>query len=404
MRRTRPRRLLLPTALVLALTACAGEGSTDDDPVATPTPTPTEAESLVLTDVSAEVVTEDLAVPREVVEAGSDTLLISDQTGRVVVVRDGTVRAEPFLDVSDEVLQPSSEELELGLAGFALSPDFAETGRFFTYTTAAPPKDADEDVTRVDTLTRWEADPDTLRADPDSAVELFAHPRTIKDHVGGEIVFDAEGVLYTSFGAETFGAPAQEPDAIDGSVVRVDPDRPGSDEIFPYGYRNPWRLYHDADLGLLVGEAMWRDKFQQVTVAEEGGNFGYPEVSRHTKQCWDGDDLNESCRHTAQGEEIVPPVLEYPPDIGSIISGVVRVHDGTISDLAGAVLISDWEGTLIAAIPDTAPWRFREVTVDALEPPEYAKLWDLDHADGAIYLMYAQQSMQEGTVVRLTGS
>ncbi|MGO1972439.1 MAG: PQQ-dependent sugar dehydrogenase [Propionibacteriaceae bacterium] len=173
--------------------------------------------------------------------------------------------------------------------------------------------------------------------------------------------------------------------------------------MFSYGYRNPWRLYHDPELGLLVGEAMWKDKFQQVTVAEEGGNFGYPEVSRETKKCWEGDQLSEYCQQTPAGDPIVPPVLEYSPNIGSIISGVVPVHGGSIPELDGSVLVSDWDGALIAATPGEAPWPHREVEIDSFEPPLYDTLWDLDHADGAIYLMYAEPDMQGGSIHRLTG-
>lgn len=369
----------------------------------------------------------DLAVtaPREVVTLEDGTLLISDQIGVVHVVGpDGTARAEPLLDVSGSITTPDRGALESGLAGFALAPDFAETGHVYTTTTHSP-SDIEEDLPQgtrsVNILSRWTVDTKTLVADQSSEERLLVLPSIDADHVGGEIVFDDDGLLYTALGAPSRHETAQDPQSYPGSVLRIDPtpaegeisaDRPygipednpfadgqeGLPEVYSYGYRNPWRLSWDAEHGLLVGEAMSRDKDQQVGQPEPGDNAGYPEVSG---SCWEDGEVAQACRETEGGSPIAPPVLEYGPEVGEILSGVVVPPAG---DLAGQVIVADWLGRVLVATPGEAPWDFETLTEGSELVGRGGYLWDLDaEADGALYALVAGRSMapESGAVFRL---
>src|SRR5919198_5419005 len=71
--------------------------------------------------------------PLAVVQDPTDraTQLVVEQTGRIRVVRDGTVLAADFLDLSAEIVAGG----EQGLLGLAFAPNYATSRRFFVFFT-----------------------------------------------------------------------------------------------------------------------------------------------------------------------------------------------------------------------------------------------------------------------------
>lgn len=378
----------------------------------------TQSQTAPVTEPTFTAVDVSVTAPREVVTLGDGTLLISDQEGLVhVVAADGTARDEPLLDVRESITRPSRRALEAGLAGFALAPDFTETGHVYT-TTTHDPEDVDGALPRgtksVNILSRWTVDPTTLVADPGSEEQLMQLPSRDADHVGGEIVFDDDGLLYTALGAPSNDEAAQDPHDYQGTILRIDPtpaegdaqeDRPygipaenpfadgegGLPEVYSYGYRNPWRLSWDAEHGLLVGEAMFRHKHQQIGQPAPGDNAGHPDVSG---ACWAEDDqLADTCQESEAGTPITAPVLEYGPEVGEILSGVTA---GT-GDLDGQLIVTDWQGPILLADPGQAPWDYEVLTrgKDLVGYGSY--LWDVDaEPDGSLYVLTADRGMREG--------
>ena len=63
---------------------------------------------------------------------GSGRMLIVQQDGLVkLMLPDGSVQPEPFLDLRNRMLPIANDFEERGLLGFALHPQFAKNGRFF---------------------------------------------------------------------------------------------------------------------------------------------------------------------------------------------------------------------------------------------------------------------------------
>lgn len=422
----RVRAAALASVVVLSLSACAG-GGVGEESATTPAASASgpgvshsaAAEPIDLSGWQQTVVDDSVAVPRAVVPAGEDRSLVVGQEGLVVVVEGGERRTEPFLDIAADIATPGSGTLELGLAGFALAPDFATSGAFYTFTTMPPRRRDPAGTRRVDTLSRWRADPSKLVADPASREALITLPRPADDHVAGEIAFDESGLLYTAFGAESFSAAAQDPDDLAGKVIRIDPGVEGTDErrygipednpyaagggrpeIFSSGYRNPWRLAWTKELGLLVGSALFTDKPQQVNAPGPGDNAGYPEVRT---ACWVRGEIAAACRRTAAGVPIAPPVLEYAPTVGTILSGVAPIAGGADDNpLRGLVVISDWAGSVLAARPGKPPWPARDVLLPKDVHNLSQHLWDLAPGpDGSLYVLVTAKSMVSGKVVLL---
>lgn len=164
------------------------------------------------------------------------------------------------------------------------------------------------------------------------------------------------------------------------------------------GYRNPWRLDWDPQQGLVVAEAMWTNKYQQLSVPEPGDNAGFPLVGRVIDNCWDEHGaLDPSCE-SVEGTSIAPPVLEYGPDVGSIMSGVVVLEGTTVEGLEG-VLVSDWQGSLLLAQPGEAPWSWSELP--DVEEIGHRLVWDMQQAGESVYVMVTSERMTAGVLYQL---
>ncbi len=62
---------------------------------------------------------------------GDDRLFINEQFGRIRIVQNGELLAEPFLDVRDKIPALWSDFDERGLLGLAFHPNFKQNGKFY---------------------------------------------------------------------------------------------------------------------------------------------------------------------------------------------------------------------------------------------------------------------------------
>ena len=88
------------------------------------------------TGIDLQLVVDGLKEPVFVTDAGdhSGRLFVVEQAGRILIVKDGALLEQPFLDLGDQVRSGG----ERGLLGLAFHPDFAGNGRFFVDYTRAP--------------------------------------------------------------------------------------------------------------------------------------------------------------------------------------------------------------------------------------------------------------------------
>jgi glucose/arabinose dehydrogenase len=145
----------------------------------------------------------------------AERLFIVEKAG-VVKVRIGA-QVTDFLDIREQV----SEVGEQGLLAFAVSPDYATSGRVFAYYT-----DNNGDL-QLDEYTRSADGPD--RSDPSTRRPLLTiSHRAATNHNGGQLLFGPDGHLYLSTGdGGTQGDPegdGQSLASLLGKVLRIDVD------------------------------------------------------------------------------------------------------------------------------------------------------------------------------------
>ena len=218
---------------------------------------------------------------------GTGRMFILEQPGRILVVPRGSTAAGVFLDITDRV-QTSTER---GLLGLAFHPNFAENRRFFIYYTRKP------DGTVV--LAEYHASASNPNASDRQEIVVLTIPHPDPEHNGGMLAFGHDGYLYISVGD---GGPGNDPsnraqdlNSLLGKMLRIDIDQPagssvpysspvtnpfygqlaGRDEIYAYGFRNPWRFSFDPATGEIYLGDVGQDAVEEIDVVEAGGNYGW---------------------------------------------------------------------------------------------------------------------------------
>ncbi len=274
-----------------------------------------------------------ILVPTYLTAPPGDTnrLFIVSQYGRVRIVRNDSLLATPFLDITGNVYCCG----EYGMLSLAFHPDYAQNGFFYVAYT----NDSNNLVIERYTVS---ANPDI--ANPDTAFKILeiVHPAE-RNHYGGQLQFGADGYLYISTGdGADPGDPynnSQNTGSLLGKILRIDVDHgtpysvppsnpfvgPGNplDEIWSLGLRNPWRFSFDAltdDLWIGdVGQQRWEEVNVEPAASPGGRNYGW--------DCYEGTHGygGNATQPYCQGKTFTWPVHEYPhsPTACAVTGGYV---------------------------------------------------------------------------------
>jgi glucose/sorbosone dehydrogenase len=217
-------------------------------------------------------------------------LFVVEQPGRVEVLRGGHRLRRPFLDIRGLVDYDGGER---GLLSVAFPPDYPRSRRFYAYYT-----DHAGDI-RVDEFRRKSA----TRAARGSRRTVIRIPHPINaNHNGGQLQFLGNLLYFATGDGGSAGDPpnnAQDKSSLLGKLLRIDPrprgghpytvppdnpfvDRPGRDEIYSYGLRNPFRFSFDtvtAKRPRIAIADVGQNRFEELDYTTLGGargaNFGW---------------------------------------------------------------------------------------------------------------------------------
>ena len=257
-------RTIVFSACLFAL--AAGAARAQSGPLKDPIPAPIPLSPIA---VRLQPVATGLNAPifLQISGEGDRRKFVVDQTGRVLILKDGSIQPIPFLDISGVVAQltpafPSAPKGlnpgydERGLLGLAFHPGFweEESAGFQTlYTMHNVPVGRKADFPEPpfpnasvvpncqEVIAEWKVsrrNPDLV--DPSSYREILRFDRPEFNHNGGTIAFGPDGKLYASIGdggaANDVGpghnpqtGNAQDLTTILGKVIRIDPLRPAHD-------------------------------------------------------------------------------------------------------------------------------------------------------------------------------
>ncbi|MEE8332137.1 MAG: PQQ-dependent sugar dehydrogenase [Acidimicrobiia bacterium] len=348
-----------PAATTLAPQTTPAEVPTATPPTTTSTTT-TTLPSSPLQGLTFEVVATGFVRPNYALPLpGTDALLVMAADGTVWRVLDGAVDPEPYLDLSDTVLDTGIEQ---GLLGMAFHPQ--DPSRLFVYFT-----DSDEDANLV------ELQAATAGADATTAQTILTVEQPANRHQAGMLTFGPDGYLYLSIGdGGDGGTQGQNPDSVLGTILRIDidggapyaipPDNPfvdggGAPEVLVYGLRNPWRISIDLVTELLFIGDVGQDSWEEINVAPldlHPYNFGWPLTEG--AHCF----LERGC----DPADFDGPTLEFNHDDGCSVTGGFVYRGKAIPEIAGHYFFSDWCGRWVRS--------FVYADGDAIEQQEWAGL------------------------------
>lgn len=210
-------------------------------------------------------------------------MLVTEKSGKLLVVTQGGEISEPVADVPDVDYRGQG-----GLGDVVLHPDFASNQLvYLSYV------ESGEDDTRGAAVARGmlEIDENGNGQFRNSKVIWRQSPKvTGAGHYGHRIAFDAKGYLFISSGERQKFDPAQDMSGNLGKIVRLHDDGmvPADNpffsqggvtaEVWSSGHRNPLGLAFDQSGQLWVTE-MGPLHGDELNLVKRAGNYGYPIVS-----------------------------------------------------------------------------------------------------------------------------
>jgi glucose/arabinose dehydrogenase len=345
--------------------------------------------------IKLELVADGLTAPNwgTAVPGDENRLFVTDQNGTLWAIDLATGNKTVFLDVSGQLVAlgiggPGTFD-ERGLLGVAFHPEYVGNGRLFTYTSEPVDGPADfstmplgEVANHQSVITEWmvpdPTDPTSV-VDPTSRRVLLRIDQPQFNHDGGALGFGGDGMLHISLGdgggrddegvGHAAGGNGQDPSNVLGAILRIDVDGSDSangqygiptdnpfvgqlgfaDEIFAYGFRNPFRFSFDKEKGDLYVGDVGQDDIEEVDVVVAGGNYGW--ADKEGSFCFDPNGPEPGFAHRCEIEpaDLIDPIAEYNTaddlvqntDGRAVIGGFV--YRGTeIPQLVGRYVFGDF--------------------------------------------------------------
>ena len=358
-------------------------------------------------EIGLETVADGFTTPLWAINAPKDNhrVFVVDQVGKVwaIKIQPGKSKKVPnrllFLDVGADGLDmlvplgafgPGSFD-ERGLLGLAFHPDYRKNGLIYTYT--SEPADGSVDFSTLpagepanhETVIREWHVPNPKRpnsvVDPNSSRVLLTIDQPQFNHNAGAISFGEDELLYIAVGdggnaddqgvGHAEGGNGQDLSANNllGKILRIDPmgsdsangaygipgDNPfvgdsAPDEIYAYGFRNPFRISFDQKTGELFAADVGQNDIEEVNIVHAGGNYGWP-VKEGTFLF----DMNGADRGFTTVDSpgvpvgMIDPIAQYDHDEGISVAGGFVYRGRQVNELRGSYVFGDFSQTFVPA-------------------------------------------------------
>lgn len=325
---------------------CAGPGggmSLPPDPGGSATPAPNAYSSQAILSSAYLGSANGSVIEFAMVPGQPDQAIVALQNGLIYRVSTSGSFAPALWGNVSSLLTSGGEQ---GLLSVAFSPDFEQDCRVYIYYTPGCGMPCEPTV-----LSRFSATPTDL--DEGSEEVLLQIEEFANNHNGGHIAFDNAGYLYLSLGDGGGGGdPNEKGQALNtllGKVIRIDvsgpsgyaipPGNPFNDgggpvreEIFAYGFRNPWRMAIDP-----VGNEPWlgdvgQANWEEVDRVVSGGNYGW--------DCYEGNAVYEPAGCPPSGFQF--PRAVYDHTLGQAVTGGVIYRGDSVPELYGWYIYADF--------------------------------------------------------------
>jgi len=284
----------------LAITALAGSGANAEGD---PTP-PRKA--------AGKVLASGLDIPWGLDFLPSGAALVTERgSGKVYLIPKEGGRKRVVAEIPG--VDPNAGEG--GLLGLALSPRYRKDGLVYAYLTT----DQDNRIVRFKL-------PRGSSKQPRGLTPLLTGIDRSSIHNGGRIAFGPDGLLYAGVGDAANPDVAQDRDALNGKILRINPKggvpkaNPfAGSPVYSFGHRNVQGLAWDKNGRLWASELGQNDK-DEVNLIRAGNNYGWPLVEGK------GD---------TEGGKFTNPQVTWSPAVSSPSGAAIRGKTLFVAALRG---------------------------------------------------------------------
>jgi hypothetical protein len=288
-------------------------------------------------------------------------LVVVQQNGYARIFPDDTLASatDTLLDLSGAISSSGGEE---GFLGLAFHPQFTQNGYVYVNYTAPSPLRT--------VIRRFTVPPSTPNhADPGSGFTIIEILQPYANHNGGMLAFGPDGYLYIGMGDGGSGGDpqnnAQNRSVLLGKFLRLDvddttgsthyaipPDNPYAgnssgfrEEIWAYGFRNPWRFSFDPQTGTLWAGDVGQNTREEIDIVYQGKNYGW-RIMEGTF-CYNPP---SGCDTTG----LVLPVIDYGRSLGYSVTGGYVYRGTRRTDLVGSYIYADYGSGRIWSLRDSS--------------------------------------------------
>jgi len=328
----------------------------------------------------------------------SGRLFVVDQTGTLWAVNLASGDKTVFADLSALLVPlgvggPGTYD-ERGFLGLAFDPNYQTNGLLYTYTSEPADGAADFPVplgaaaNHYAVVTEWHVtNPQNASSvvDPNSRRVVLRVGEPQFNHNGGALNFGPDGMLYIALGdggagddqgaGHSANGNGQDLSNVLGKILRINPhattapngqygvpsDNPlanaesvggatgcadgACDEIYAWGFRNPFRFSFDAGTGAMYVGDVGQNDIEEVDVVTAGNNYGWP--VKEGSFCFDNNGtgngfVTDDNPCPAQPAGLVDPLVQYDHDEGVAVVGGFVYRGNRAHTLAGRYLFGDY--------------------------------------------------------------
>ncbi len=315
-----------------------------------------------------------------------DSIYVVEQDGVIRVFKNdqSASSATTYMDISSKVSRNGNEE---GLLGLAFAPDYGTSGYLYVYYSASSPRRS-----VIERYTRSSSN--SLVADGSTATLVMTIAQPYSNHNGGQLAFGSDGYLYIGLGdGGSSGDPqnhGQDRGTLLGNLLRIDvsslpysipTDNPLAnntnsykEEIWAWGFRNPWRFSFDMTTGELYAADVGQNAHEEIDVVAKGGNYGWKTMEGPA--CYSP---STGCDQTG----LTLPVHSYATNGASrSITGGYVYRSTSVPSLNSKYIYADYvEGTIWALTTDAT-----RVNTELMDTPYNIASFGQD-AHGEVYIL-----------------
>jgi len=336
-----------------------------------------------------------------------DVLFVVEQTGKIWRVDLSNGDSALFHDVGEDGLDQiiiATGNDERGLLGLAFDPDYPNNGYFYTYQ-SEPILNPEIGRNHQTVVSEW------TTINPLSGSPSVSSTRRIiiqveqpqSNHNGGTVNFGPDGFLYISLGdggaaddqavGHGLDGNARDNTNLLGSILRIDPRGtsagggqygipldnpfagvadPGRDEIYAFGFRNPYRFSFDSQCfdngqscNTLIAGDVGQNQVEEIDNVVLGGNYGwnwkegsfffYPPTSSVNG----GGRFISLDSPPSLPDDLIDPIAEYRRADGRSVVGGHVYRGSDIPELVGRYVFADFFNGLYYLDQENTIRRFR---------------------------------------------